>query len=344
MEKSEKYTTAEKQLITSLAWFRSRYALFMGLELERKADKESVEEFGQMWIGDFKENWDSAFVNLGQKNIIKNIDGEYCFSEYGDTVKNELDADTPFYKYEYDNYFQLDNKSIAHSNFCERVYGMDLSQHGLIDQTELLLLIDKLKYFTPSSILDVGCGNGKITEWISNETKINCTGLDISTEAIKYATERSKGNSKLQFSEGNLNDLKSLKKHDCVLFLDTLYYAKNLTETVRQALQLLTDEGRIYAYFSQWIMDVNYQENLLADNTHLAKALKELNASYTYIDLTTSGLNHWKRKLDVLNSMKKDFIDEGSKDLWEYRFREANRYANWGDEKYSRYLYEIRTN
>lgn len=39
--------------------------------------------------------------------------------------------------------------------------------------------------------------------------------------------------------------------------------------------------------------------------------------------------------------MKKDFIDEGNIDLWEYRFRESNRYANWGENKYSRYLYEI---
>jgi hypothetical protein len=40
---SNKYTSAEKQLITTLAWFRTRYALFMGLSLERKADVNNFE-------------------------------------------------------------------------------------------------------------------------------------------------------------------------------------------------------------------------------------------------------------------------------------------------------------
>lgn len=341
MSVTEKYSTSEKQLITTLSWFRSRYSLFMGLALERKAIRRSIEEFGKVWIGKMKKNWDDAFISLEQKNIIAYIDGEFRFTDYGHIVKSEIESETPFYKYEYDNYFTLEQVSKAHSVFCEKVYGIDMSQHGLIDHGELLVLIDKINTFKPTTILDIGCGNGRITEWISQQTQTTCVGIDISSEAVKLANERTKRNNKLHFIEGNLNFLKGLQQQDCILFLDTLYYANSIAGTLKQAIELLHHKGRIYAYFSQWIMDANYKENLLADNTHIAKVLQQLNVNYSYSDLTISGLHHWARKLEILHQMKKDFFDEGSKDLWKYRFREASRYANWGDDKYARYLYEI---
>ena len=339
---SNNYTISEKQLITSLAWFKSRYALFMGLSLERKANKQSIEEFGKIWIGEFKVNWEDAFISLSKKNIITLTNNEYVFTEFGNVVKEEIDAEIPFYKYEYDNYFQLEHKSKAHAKFCEIVYGLNLSQHGLIDQEELSIVIDKIKKTSPKSIIDIGCGNGKITEWIAKQTQTLCSGIDISSQAIKNAKERTKNNKLLKFEEGNLNELKEFKKQDCVIFLDTLYYSNNLKNTISQAHELLNEGGRIYAYFSQWIMDVLYYENLQSKKTHLAKVLNELNLSYSHVNLTESGIKHWKKKLETLNQLKTDFIEEGSEKLWEYRHREAERYANWGDDKYARYLYEIK--
>jgi hypothetical protein len=73
----------------------------------------------------------------------------------------------------------------------------------------------------------------------------------------------------------------------------------------------------------------------------LAKILNILGASYQFEDLTESGLQHWKKKWTVLEKMKETFKKEGNEALWQYRYREAKRYANWGDEKYTRYLYEI---
>jgi len=313
----------------------------MGLSIERKADRQNIEEFGRIWIGGFKEDWGNAFLSLSEKNIIAVINDGYNFTEYGNIIKTEIESEIPFYKYEYDNYFHLVNSSNAHSLFCEKVYGLDLSQHGLIDQSELSILIDKIKKFKPKNITDLGCGNGRITEWISEQTQTVCLGIDISSEAIKHANEKTKENNLVCFLEENLNDLSALQQTDCVLFLDTLYYANSLKDTIKKAHELLTENGRIYAYFSQWIMDENYQENLRPDNTHIAKILNELKLFYSFTDLTESGINHWKRKLEALTIMKKSFFEEGSEYLWHYRQREASRYANWGAKKYSRYLYEI---
>lgn len=337
----QNFTKAEKQLITTLGWFRSRYALFMGLSLDRYADKESVEEFGKIWIGDFKEDWADAFQSLSDASILTLTHEGYAFTDYGITVKNAIDSDIPFYKYEYDNFFSMDSQSKAHSVFCEKVYGMDLSQHGLIDQHELSFLLELLKKNSAKKILDIGCGNGKITEWISKSLAVSCVGIDISDEGVRLAGERTKDNPLLHFEIGNINDIHSSEMYDAILFLDTLYYSTNLRKTLSQATALLKPGSRVYAYFSQWIMDEQYADRLHYRKTALAGILHELALPFSCIDLSESGRNHWKRKLDVLLTMKEDFFAEGSGQLWEYRHREAYRYATWGDNKYSRYLYEI---
>ncbi|MFA7445735.1 MAG: class I SAM-dependent methyltransferase [Flavobacteriaceae bacterium] len=339
---SEIFTLPEKQLMTVLSWFRSRYALFLELSLERKANRENIEHFGKVWVGEFKIDWTEAFESLIEKNILKKDDDEYDFTEYGNEIKGKIEAETPFFKYEYDNFFNLEKQSKAHSLFCERVYGKDLSQHGLIDQEELSVLIEKLKKQNPDKILDIGCGNGKITKEIAKEIQAECLGIDISSEGIKEANLQNKQNLKVRFQEGNFNNFLISEKFDATLFLDTLYFADNLTKTVQDSLKLLNKNGRLYAYFSQWIMDEAYNENLKPENTHLGKVLKELNLDFSVTDLTQSGIGHWKKKLQLLEEMKQDFLEENNEALWQYRFREANRYANWGDTKYSRFLYEVK--
>ncbi|MBK7410366.1 MAG: class I SAM-dependent methyltransferase [Saprospirales bacterium] len=160
----------------------------------------------------------------------------------------------------------------------------------------------------------------------------------------KNANERvGAPNAKLRFSIANINDLKLPEGgYDLLISLDTLYYADSLPGLLEQAGNLLSNGGRLMAYFSQWIMDEAYAENLLPDNTHLAKALASLGLKYTFHNLTDSGLRHWKKKLAVLEDMREAFAKEGNTALWDYRYREAYRYANWGNKKYSRYFYEVK--
>jgi ubiquinone/menaquinone biosynthesis C-methylase UbiE len=341
MESIQQLTPAEKQLISTLGWFRSRYALFLGLDLQRKANKENIEFFGSKWMGDFKEDWNLAYHSLQTKGIIGWIEEEFCFTKQGDILKEELERIEPFYQYEYDTYFHHESQSKAHSAFCEQVYGMDLSQHGLIDQQELTILLDRLNLLQPDWVLDLGCGNGKITEWLSSKINSNFEGIDISPQAIFQANQRCANVSNLNFKVGNLNQLNLDQKYDAILFLDTLYYANNLIDTLKQTTSFLNEGGKIFAYFSQWIMEEQYYENLLPNNTHLAKALHSLGLSFHTVDLTLSGINHWKKKLKILIELKSTFEAESNSDLWDYRYREANRYANWGDDKYARYFYEI---
>ncbi|MCB0662580.1 MAG: hypothetical protein KDC24_07565, partial [Saprospiraceae bacterium] len=126
----EELSLAEKQLISTLNWFRSHYALYQGLDQDRPATLSAVEQFGRDWIGRFKENWGPAFVTLSEKEIISFEGGSYQFTPYGSQVKEDLEMVFPFYQMEYDNFFDQAENSNSHQKFCERVYGLNLTQHG----------------------------------------------------------------------------------------------------------------------------------------------------------------------------------------------------------------------
>ena len=335
-------SSAEKQLTSCLFWFRGRYALLQGLDRNRKATKENIEVFGKFWIGQFKEDWEPCYDSLQVKGILQWLDGQYSFTNEGNTLTQELEQHSPFYRYEYNNYFEMEQTSTAHSHFCKRVYGADFSQHGLVNQTELAVLQQQLKQKMPKEVLDIGCGNGKITEHLANHSPdAHFTGIDISDKAIYSANKRLQENTNLHFEVGNMNQLQLSKKYDAILFLDTLYYAKNIEQLFKTCIEYLTKHGVIYAYFSQWIMEEKQADRLSGDKTLLAVLSQHLQLNFRYTNLSESGIQHWKDKLAILEEMKSDFEKEGNLDLWEYRYTEAKRYANWGDDKYARYLYEI---
>jgi cyclopropane fatty-acyl-phospholipid synthase-like methyltransferase len=88
-------------------------------------------------------------------------------------------------------YFTRAETSEAHARFCALVYGRDLCQHGMMDMAQLDALIAALGLGAGSRVLELGCGNGRIAEYISDVTGANVFGVDSSTVGIRQAIERS---------------------------------------------------------------------------------------------------------------------------------------------------------
>ncbi|OGO17306.1 MAG: hypothetical protein A2Z14_17400 [Chloroflexi bacterium RBG_16_48_8] len=93
----------------------------------------------------------------------------------------------------YNEYFRRAVFSTAHPVFCERVYGKDLCQHGLMDMEELDFLISLIS--PNSKILEIGCSNGFITEYIHDYTSSIILGMDFSEVAIEQARRRTRNKS-----------------------------------------------------------------------------------------------------------------------------------------------------
>lgn len=87
------------------------------------------------------------------------------------------------------------------------------------------------------SILDVGCGMGKLTEELSEYGEV--TGIDKSGEAVKFSKKRGLNN----IIKSSIEDYATNKRFDCVIALDILEHCRNDNEAMEKIYGLLTKRG-----------------------------------------------------------------------------------------------------
>ena len=341
---SRDLTEAEKQLLIAAGWLRSRYGLMAGMNAGSKLSRENLEAFGRVWIGKYLVDWNEAYSSLVSDGYLAQREEEFSLTAEGNAARKALEVNTPLWLYEYDNFFGNAERSRAHALFCERVYGKNLCQHGLADVSQLDKLLEVLRLTGDDSVLDTGCGNGRITEHLHDLTGASFTGVDISVEAIEQARARTAAKrSRLTFEVGNMNRL-DFEPHtfDSLIAIDTLYYVDDLEETLRQFSAVLKPTGQMGLFYTQWINDRAARADLLPANTSLAVLLKKHDLKFTSFDLTEAEAEHWQKKLAVLEQLEPEFEKEGSLGLYHYRHSEALRYANWDSTLRSRHLYHVR--
>ena len=114
--------------------------------------------------------------------------------------------------------------------------------------TEIKKITDK--YVKPnSSILDLGCGNGRLLSILPDH--INYHGLDISASLIKqakkYSENHRKTNQKISFQESSLLDLKKINhKYDYIFAIASLHHIpsdKYRNQVVQEIYRLLKPAG-----------------------------------------------------------------------------------------------------
>jgi 2-polyprenyl-3-methyl-5-hydroxy-6-metoxy-1,4-benzoquinol methylase len=222
----------------------------------------------------------------------------------------------------YDEYFRRAASSVAHSEFCARVYGKDLCQHGLMDMEELDFLINQIE--PGSKILEIGCSNGFITEYIHDHTGSEMLGVDFSEVAIEQAKKRTKKKSaKLNFACLDLrNENLPEDNFDVILLVDSIYFLGEVKDTLLKLNQKLREHGRMILSIFQYREEDDPQKILLPKRTFLAQALNELNLTYTWFDFTDNVRAHGKKNFRVAEDLKGDFLREGNIFLYEARAAE----------------------
>ncbi|HEX8143482.1 MAG TPA: class I SAM-dependent methyltransferase [Pyrinomonadaceae bacterium] len=339
----KEFTEAEKQLLIAVGWFRSRYGLMAGIAEDAEPNENNLRAFAEKWIGKYLVDWADAYRTLSERGLLKKSGRAYSLTESGQAARKALEVSHPLWLYEYDNFFSDAEKSRAHALLCERVYGLNLCQHGLADIAQLHKLVAALNLGAGERVLDLGCGSGLITQYLYSLTGAAFDGIDISEEAIKRARLRTVGNERLAFRVGNMNRLDfAPQTFDALVAIDTLYYVNDLEESLRQMIAVLKTGGRMGLFFTQWINELAEAQELLPEHTALAALLKKYDLSFTTIDLTSDEAEHWRRKVEALEELRPEFEKEGNTGLYEYRYSEALRYANWDLRKRSRYLYHVR--
>jgi SAM-dependent methyltransferase len=345
--------------VTQLSEAERQLMLVVGRAARRGAasDLPNLERIARLEICTHLD-WRDALVGLTDKGLLARADSLLRLTREGETCRQRIDRRFPYWRYMYDAFFRQAEGSDAHSAFCTRVYGRDLCQPGLADMEQLSVLIDVLALDPSSRVLDMGCANGRLTEYISDVTGAHMTGVDISPVGIEQARARTRDKrDRLEFHVGNIVDWQprsavleqavtwtdsgALAVFDTLLFIDTLYFV-DVQTAIEHATRLVAPGGQIGIFFSQWIQPGGPKERLRPEGTKVGRALQRCGLSFWTWDLSEQEIAHWRKKLDVIARMRPLFEAEGN--LWLYAFRlgEAKSHARTiGPHTRSRYLYLV---
>lgn len=231
----------------------------------------------------------------------------------------------------YARYYRALPQSPAYSEFCRQLYGMDLGQHGFSDMAQIDALLDAVQVGAGEAALDIGCGDGRIAEYVCDRTAACVTGLDLAPAAIEAALTRTHSKrDRLRFVAGDVAALEHLfvpASFDVIIAVDSLYFA-DLTDTVRQMKELLAPGGRMGIFYSHGADPWHPIETFPRDTIHpdagpLARALVANGLHYRWWDFTAADYEHARRKKAIIESLRPGYVTEEDRFLCECRMGEA---------------------
>jgi len=226
----------------------------------------------------------------------------------------------------YDDFYSKALKSNAHSKLCKKVYGVDLCQHGMADNDQIMIMLEALKINDRSNVLDVGCGPGAITKYIQEQTKCYITGIDISEKAIEYAIANNKSKKETYLISNMVDYSCENDLYDAILFIDTHYFVNDFLSLIPKYQKALKRNGRIAIFSDQGTGIINFDESkTLPSETIIGKYLVDNEIEFEGICFYYENKKHWRYKQEVLLELKDEFIKEGNDSIFENRIKECNK-------------------
>jgi SAM-dependent methyltransferase len=249
----------------------------------------------------------------------------------------------------YSRYYAAVRQSRIHSEFCRHVFGIDLSQHGFADTKQLELAMRTSRLDSGSNALDVGCGTGMITEYLSDCTRARFTGLDNSVLAIEQAMDRTGPKSdRLRFLVQDINDLRlPSRSFHLVLLVDSIYFSGDYDATISRLRDSLAPGGIVIAFYSvgpallgTWDFPGHMVE---AETTPLAEALRRNGLVALHHDLTTLDYELAEKRKAFLEAHEREFRDEKMGFIYENRLGDSTDIMKAIDHgRHRRYMYHAR--
>lgn len=219
-------------------------------------------------------------------------------------------------------------KSKTYSIFCEKVYGRDLCQANMCDEEQLQKLLTSLNLNSSHNLLDIGCGIGKIGEFISDSTGASFTGVDFAYGAISDAQVRTESKKeKVSFLVGNLNNLKDVifEQYDAIVLIDSLYFVSDMPKCIESMKSFLKPNGKLIVFYSSTKKPSDNSFDLLPQNKPVGIALTQSGFAYETYDFTVNEKKIWEKSFHVAQELKASFIEEGNSEIYKSRIAEAKR-------------------
>lgn len=271
--------------------------------------------------------------SLLHKGLIEGDADYFELTPNGQGLLDNLSRVHSLHAWFYNEYYQTVQKSKAHSLFCERAYGKDLAQHGMANMQQLDRMLAELEIEPSMSVLDFGCGDGRISEHIADVTQARVVGTDIAKRAIEIAQQRTAHKADrvgfcwadIEHGQGDIPQ----GPFDRVIAIDSFFFVNDQRRMFDLLYNYLGPDGRLA------IFDI-CPPDTYADETELGCLLEELKLSYCVLDLSAENTRHWQLKKQVLLDLESRFYAEGNDFLYKNRITEC-----YGMEAYHRYLYIV---
>jgi ubiquinone/menaquinone biosynthesis C-methylase UbiE len=210
---------------------------------------------------------------------------------------------------------------------------------------QLETMLETLNLRPNEYVLDLGCGLGKIAEYITTKTGARVLGVDFAEKVIHWAqTYIHSPESKLTFQVGNMNELTlPPSTFDAIISIDTLYpwNVSDLEVTISNLKEALKPTGQMGIFLAQY-QGTEPQDVLKPGNTEMGKALTKNGLVFKTIDFTENAQNIWRRELAVAQELREMFEQEGNLDLCEDRIRDSKvQVGHFDDHSQRRYFYHV---
>lgn len=143
-------------------------------------------------------------------------------------------------------------------DYMEKV-AVERSKNAIIGSVLIQMYATKYTSDTNTTILDVGCGEGAISDFINAYQKANYVGVDVSREAVAIAKTKRKSSSGLKFVHSSVYDFEPKHHFDVIVFSDVLYYVDH-EKIIKQYIAYLNPNGiMIISIFSNAMNQLMYE-------------------------------------------------------------------------------------
>lgn len=176
-----------------------------------------------------------------------------------------------------------------------------LKRNGFTSFTDFKAYLD-----TKSSILDAGCGNGRVTNLMAGLTSKPITGIDFSSYEV--ASRNLSSYSHVKVKQANLlEDLSHVGKFDFIYCQEVLHHTGDAHKSFKNLVNILLPGGDIAIYVYKQkapvrefvddlirdkIKELSYQDatKICEGITELGKVLSQLNQKVTVPDIEVLGI------------------------------------------------------
>jgi SAM-dependent methyltransferase len=295
-------------------------------EIDNEAsDRTTLEASGERYRH-FREDWGTAYHSLLASGLIDGDARGYSLTPEGRPLAEKYHGERPdLYWYHYQKFYPAAYASETHSELCRRVFGEDLCQEGQTDMTSLNRMLELLDLKPGEKLLDLGCGSGVISEYISDRTGASVTGLDYAASAICAANSRTEDKrGRVNFIQGSFADMELAPESiDAAIAIDTLYWDAILADTVSTVARALKPGGRMGIFLNHHIDPGETVEALAVERSPLSRALEALPLSVETCDFGAELEQFWRGLLQATLDLRQDFEAEGNGFIAQNYMREA---------------------